>query len=914
MKALHFTKFLLSQPHTYQPSLHHVPNVDEMFPFLDESIGTILASGERKHNRKINDDDDNNNDKGLGIDKPWGDDHYQCFIALELDEKNRIAFRALKNPTATSTTTVQPTTTDETSVTSLSISMSDVVFLAQQCEDFVFGCNCDDDGTLSASPSVPIDYWSPPLQGLIELGTGSSKFSSLGSVDNQTEIPKEHQEEEYDVRSQAMITAATLLAMNGLESAIRKSLGYVTGRAPLLRTMILQIATRSTKSTASTIANDSVTTSTSNDLPSFGNNTVSSARDEIEYSSQKQLLSEILQRLLFPTPIGLNLRNILWHGFVGNQMPRSWLALVVVLTTVLLQDCRQEEHLLNQHDGPTSKRNHSITKNGCNGGNKSSNTDTSAACNGVFSFRSLDDQSLQMIVKRADKIAIGTYKDSAIVDIGDQYLIECCAKIKSWLPSSHRPLFELAIEWAKDGTKPACSTAILTILLEHGLRLDWCRLNQRFDDTKVRPGAFFVTLDGHGQRHIHDLLLYPYLTASMDTSSNSTTTEAAYGPKNELVFYLGGSTIALLTDLFASSCGGPNIRATICHGLYDDYLEDELSDGKSQDVYIHSDSDQHISTSSLQFSHVSHKIIKTDSANCFRLWDMLRVVLVSMEMVASTTNGENGIITKPSWNQATPIYHPVFSYTATTCRILRQATEAFSQLGEVQSTVPYSTALGASKVAFGIIDNAFTDLIGIDELQLYVTKNLGLLLLNLRGEQDQHGASTHTLRSHDVFLEHKVNQQLALCGVATRTLLKDVADVILAHTSSLKASLLDLDDDRVQESDDSCDQNLHSLRRQRRRNLRIVNSTELSLQVTYFAALVAVESLKFELYPDKAVREPNDAADERATILKAVERSRMIVSTVSTFVYTNPDRAHKAVTEYCKGKAIKAIAARVPRE
>jgi hypothetical protein len=44
-------------------------------------------------------------------------------------------------------------------------------------------------------------------------------------------------------------------------------------------------------------------------------------------------------------------------------------------------------------------------------------------------------------------------------------------------------------------------------------------------------------------------------------------------------------------------------------------------------------------------------------------------------------------------------------------------------------------------------------------------------------------------------------------------------------------------------------------------------------------------------------------------LLKAVERTRMIVSTVSTFICANAQRAFKTVDMYTKGKAVKRIIA-----
>lgn len=83
------------------------------------------------------------------------------------------------------------------------------------------------------------------------------------------------------------VAAATLLALNRLESAIRRSTGYVTGQAPLLKTMIQQL-------------------------------------------NEDHQLKPILQSLLLPHEEGLNLRNLLWHGFVPT-LPRPWFALVIVL-------------------------------------------------------------------------------------------------------------------------------------------------------------------------------------------------------------------------------------------------------------------------------------------------------------------------------------------------------------------------------------------------------------------------------------------------------------------------------------------------------------------------------------------------------------------------------------------------------
>jgi hypothetical protein len=221
------------------------------------------------------------------------------------------------------------------------------------------------------------------------------------------------------------IVAATLLALNRLESAIRRSTGYTAGRAPLLKQMVTQ-------------------------LP-----------------DNERHLACILMTLLMPH--GLNLRNLLWHGFCASHFPRPWLALVLILT----------------HNLEAKQLNEKAT------------LEDSTACD----YTTLEQMTRKPTVrallhdKRSDEESINILKD--------------------WLPESHHDLLQLAFSW-KNANRPACSIALLSIILEHGLRLDWCRLNDKPESAIARPGSYYVTLDGHGQKHQHDLILYPYIGGEGD--------------------------------------------------------------------------------------------------------------------------------------------------------------------------------------------------------------------------------------------------------------------------------------------------------------------------------------------------------------------------------------------------------------
>jgi hypothetical protein len=564
-----------------------------------------------------------------------------------------------------------------------------------ECENIVFG-----EGSQTAT-----ENWDSSMRGLVAMGAQGTKDEA---------------------------TAATLLALNGLESAIRNSRGYVTGKAPLLKTMIAQM-------------------------------------EDANFSG-------IFKLLLLPVP-GLNLRNLIWHGFIGS-LPRAWLALVLVMTRIV-------------RDKSNAELSHSVLPTE------------------VVPIRSHD--AMQSVLAVGDGVVVQERLESS--------------SIKEWLPPSHRGLWDLAVQWIGEGTKPTCTLAILTILLEHALRIDWCRVNDRPDDLLARPGAFFVTLDGHGQRHVHDLLLYPYLITETEDEL----------VRNKLVDHLGGSTTALLTDLFASSCGGPNIRATVSHGLWDPFLDQELAGTEEE-----------------------------DSACTEDLRGMVRLVLVVMELC--------------SGNSLSLKYRPVFSYTATTILNTKEALDSLVELSTIQSTSSFLDLYGIAEEEFGDISN--DHLAALDVTVSYIETQVHELLRN------EWESEPSEWLADDVFIEHELNQKLAAC-CATRTLLKDVSDATLLRVQSIKTAIEEWD-----ETDSS---------KKRRRLLRVVHLADFALKVYTFATLVAVTSL------NNGIDGPSGSITP-ATLLKAVERSRMVVSTVSTFLNSNSDRAIKAAREYAKGKAVKVIA------
>jgi len=105
----------------------------------------------------------------------------------------------------------------------------------------------------------------------------------------------------------------------------------------------------------------------------------------------------------------------------------------------------------------------------------------------------------------------------------------------------------------------------------------WCHENQQ---TKciAEPGSYYVTLDGHGQRDKHDIVILPFFSQNQEDDPREA--------RNRLVYRLGGPTMAFLMDLFTSPHGAPNIRASVAHGSFHGHLLEELDaiEGERDDV------------------------------------------------------------------------------------------------------------------------------------------------------------------------------------------------------------------------------------------------------------------------------------------------------------------------------------------
>jgi hypothetical protein len=562
-------------------------------------------------------------------------------------------------------------------------------------------------------------------------------------------------------------------------------------------------------------------------------------------SNQKSvpIVAGILNCLLLPT--GLNLRNLLWHGFIGSDdgrnhhvsttpipVLRPWLAMVLVIIRLVQ----------NNHRDPTT-----------NGHGVEAPPFTSPL------LRNAPNLSENYQRKLMDVVEYGSVLRQHIVS-GQNINESLTDYIGTWfLPLSHRPLWEFCVnEMKRPNPRILVTSIMLILLLEHGLRLQWCQANLQMEHALARRGHFYVTLDGHGQRHKHDVLLHPYLCqTSVTTSTEDGMNSDGYdddavndsdddiddesgSERNMLGNKLGANSMALLVDLFISGSGGPNLRAAFAHGIWDERIKQEIASVASDGAF----------------------------------WDIVDVLLVCMEQAA---NASAPIEAKRPTPSCIEKYHPLFSYTASTRESLH---EQIKSLERLYREIDRSRAL----VATGTMTKPEYVSNLVLPPSICLEGRIRELLDRLPGDD---------WNADNIVREHESNRLLRSVG-ATRSLLTDLAIATFEFQNLLSesvAAFVNLKDGRQKGAD-----------RLRRKTRNKVARSESVFVFYLFATFVAVVSL------EKLLGEPSDNLT-KSDLLTAAERTRMVVSTVSSFIDVNADRSFKAIEQYSKGRVIKKIIA-----
>jgi Domain of unknown function (DUF4209) len=673
------------------------------------------------------------------------------------------------------------------------VSTDDLVALAMDAQALVYPCSSEEETIDDAVNVFPMAAWcggDPIMESLKALG----KQSNHGG--NAAESP-------------TSCLLALLIALNYLESAIRASSSLVgttttggsivaaaalAGKAPLLKDMLLAMVV-------------------------VGDSTV---------------VADVCRALLLPT--GLNLRNLVWHGFLGDDnhymngtttaVLRPWLSLTLLLVQILggtgpaaaatasLSSAASVIVAVSAPAHPTSPILHNA---------------------GFVSDRCR--RQLAHILEQGKTIRtnmIGRIDSSESLDTDDESMEKAAVHnmltSSDYIPATHESLVRLVRTLLRRNC-PALASVVLVVLLEHCLRLQWCRTNNRPDEAVATTGRYYVTLDGHGQRSKHDVILHydcgtTAATIADEYNNHNHSHNGGYyysseeqQQQNQLCYTLGGSTMALLTDLFISGCGGPNLRAALAHGLYDAAFAAELIEPQTPNKKkMMKSSDEGDASSSL-----------------FDLADVLLVVFHRAVVVAANTKVEE------EGNSSGWTYVPAFSFAA----FVADATnEAFAALSTVKQLL-----------LDGAVDTAsFLPEIDLACLQIQFDKALKI-------SKYQIGQTSWTIA--DMYEESLINTNLISLSAA-RAL---IVDTLKAVQSFLAKS-----DPQAME--------------RQRMHMRSFHLFRLSAFALY-AALYNIEN----------------ASDGDGQ--KVVERTRMVVSTFSTFIFKNDQRSIKAIETFTKAKLVK---------
>ena len=625
------------------------------------------------------------------------------------------------------------------------LSFEQLTTLASQSERALMGDDDDNKLRHSVLPS--------PLRGLLQI------------------IPKKKQ---FDVDKDdgEYYLIATSIALNLMESSIRHLIGKQNGRAPLLKDMI-----------------DSISTLVESD------------------NAFPKSLEAVLRTILLPKD-GMNLRNLIWHGFVPT-IHRRWLALsiVVILSLDELADSSSFQR----------------------------------------SFSLNDKDSLQPIAAMRQHTTL-----VAILDHG-RGIMSCSEKLNSFerkiiqsqiIPRSHVDLFRVSLKLLDT---PILFASVAVPLIEHIIRLMWCCENKQ-NKYIAEPGSYYCTLDGHGQRDKHDVMLLPYLSSCSQITNNNSCIGQTREIRNQLVSKLGGPSMAFLTDLFLSPSGAPNIRASVCHGSFNKYLFEELFAIEEDRVASRKNNDE--------------------------LMDVTNSLVSVIDILCDATSRKSKIIMSS--------YRPCFSYSA-------------SLIAEIDRMVD------AMKPFYRFIRDGnhleYARNVSQTQTQIEITKNVANMSQAINAIVDLQEGIIDTFKLNkateftgESFFNENLNNLISSeCGAA-KLLLFEIAHAASSSLRILTDGISRLEDDTVKVSS-----------RQRKQVYRICSSAELTLDFYSFAAycaLLYIGRRQDIVYCSSRISQIDE-------LFVVVKRSRMVVSTFSTT--KTFDRALTALKQYMAGKAVKAI-------
>ena len=690
------------------------------------------------------------------------------------------------------------------------VSVETLVTLASHCEFAIFqdNDNDNDDNISSIIDYDNIEVLPSPIQGLLKMIT--------------------HNKDDDDIIG-AHTLIATLIALNMVENSIRHLIGKQHGRAPLLKDMIEIIASKESEKDHD---------------------------DDHHHNHPPKILAAVLQTLLLPQNNGINLRNLLWHGFLP-VINRKWFALSISLVLSL--------------DELAGSSSFGIP---CNDNNNNTNTNSNSNSN--------VDENLETIAVMRQHEALVTILDHGKCIRTSREMLttleeQITRKSNNTIPRSHKELIKVVLENYMN--YPIIFTSVISPLIEHILRIMWCNENQQ-EKYIAEPESYYVTLDGHGQKDKHEIMIMPFFSSSQSQQQQQEIIEDIGATKgiirNRLVYRLGAPTMAFLVDMFLSPSGGPNIRASVAHGIFNRYLFEELSNIEVQD-----------------------NVRYTTTNYAFELEDMVSALISVLHILCDDSQYDDITCeSNPNYkmNVALSSYRPCFSFSAL---LLAEVDNTVDQMKPFYQLIRDGRHLRYS-----------TNGSHQSQLQHDVAKEMAAMSQSLETIMDIRVRiyegfgidKSKCYTSESYFRESCNNLSASECGAAK---------LLLSEISVAASSLLqDLNDGIAALQ---CDMTQLSSRRRKQLSQKC-DAAKLTLDFysfTAFCALLYIERRQYATnttsgnmpvtcYP--AVRYSNLTDD---ALFVAVKRSRMVVSTFSTTKMF--DRALSALAQYTAGKAVKVI-------
>jgi hypothetical protein len=412
---------------------------------------------------------------------------------------------------------------------------------------------------------------------------------------------------------------------------------------------------------------------------------------------------------------------------------------------------------------------------------------------------------------------------------------------------------------------PVIFASVMGPFIEHTLRIQWCLENQE-NKFIADPGTYYVTLDGHGQRNKHHIVLLPFLSESNDKKG------IEIQRRNNLVYKLGGPTMALLVDMFASPPGAPNIRASVAHGLFNKYLLKELKiiEGENSE------------------DECQRELKRTSGLD-----DMTSSMIAIFDILSS----ENELSEhKLETNVLVASYRPQFSFAAS---LLKEVDKL------IEGLTPFYMFVSDRKYLEHSTDSTRTTMQSkIESNMTKMSQSLDTIIEVRNKIYNSFGVDLSLqFTDEDYFHESSKNLIASECGAA-KLLLSELA---IASTSSLQDLIYGV-------SELQCEDGGLPSRRRKQFSEKCAMA-RLTLDFYSFAAYCALifierrcqysskNTLRTKILKSSLTGRHHAISDE--ILFLAVKRTRMVLSTFTTVKMQ--DRAFKALEQYSVGKAIKAI-------